>query len=311
MSQEIDFPVFRTSKGVLCVADSRQVLPLVESESVDLILTSPPFPIPTKKVAKGGKYVQPFKSSDDFYPWLETFVEEFKRVLKPSGSLLIETATTWVPGLPVVDPWQWRMPEFFSSHGFYFIQELWILFENRLAVPVEWVGKQKIRFRWLVNPLWWFSKTPFPKVKVGKVRTAKSDSRDKIPDRVLKRDSGHTIRPALYTRIGQGRIRGNVFRRGNTADRKWVRLLRAMGRNIHPARFPEPLVKDLIRTFTDPGDLVLDPWAGSNTVGYVAEQMGRRWVSAEIDPAIAADSILRFLPPESLSKIIATREEKS
>jgi len=55
-----------------------------------------------------------------------------------------------------------------------------------------------------------------------------------------------------------------------------------------------------IRFLTKPGDVVLDPFAGSNTTGRVAESLRRRWVSVELDPLYAKTSAVRFgeVPPE-------------
>jgi DNA modification methylase len=52
---------------------------------------------------------------------------------------------------------------------------------------------------------------------------------------------------------------------------------------------------------TKPGDMVADIFSGSNTTGYVAERLGRRWLSIELDPSFASLSAIRFL--EELSAI--------
>ena len=57
---------------------------------------------------------------------------------------------------------------------------------------------------------------------------------------------------------------------------------------------PEQLVELLVQFLTDPGDLVLDPFAGSNTTGAVAERLGRRWLAVEADAEYAAASQVRF-----------------
>lgn len=64
---------------------------------------------------------------------------------------------------------------------------------------------------------------------------------------------------------------------------------------------PKELVEFFIRFLTDEGDLVLDPFAGSNTTGAVAEQLGRRWLSVEADWSYASSSITRFNPDEVIS----------
>ena len=66
------------------------------------------------------------------------------------------------------------------------------------------------------------------------------------------------------------------------------------GQKIHPARFPAELPRFFIEFLTEPDDLVLDPFAGSNTTGAVAEQLGRRWIAVEKNRTYAEDSELRF-----------------
>jgi site-specific DNA-methyltransferase (cytosine-N4-specific) len=64
---------------------------------------------------------------------------------------------------------------------------------------------------------------------------------------------------------------------------------------------PERLVEFFMEFLTEPGDLVLDPFAGSNTTGAVAEVMKRRWIAIEANPVYVAGSRSRFpsLPDES------------
>jgi DNA modification methylase len=63
---------------------------------------------------------------------------------------------------------------------------------------------------------------------------------------------------------------------------------------------PIELAEFFIRFLTDPGDLVFDPFGGSNTSGAVAETLGRRWIASEPDWQYAASSIVRFQPREIL-----------
>ena len=69
----------------------------------------------------------------------------------------------------------------------------------------------------------------------------------------------------------------------------------------HPARMPDGLAAFFVNFLTDEGDLVLDPFAGSNTTGYVAEKLGRRWISCDIVPDYAAQSRIRLR--ESMEKL--------
>jgi len=63
---------------------------------------------------------------------------------------------------------------------------------------------------------------------------------------------------------------------------------------VHPARYPAALPEFFIKLLSKEGDIVLDPFAGSNVTGRVAEDLGRRWISIEIEPAYVRASAIRF-----------------
>jgi site-specific DNA-methyltransferase (cytosine-N4-specific) len=67
----------------------------------------------------------------------------------------------------------------------------------------------------------------------------------------------------------------------NAANDPYTRRCKAAGLKVHPARFPRALPEFFIRMLTDKGDLVIDPFAGSNTTGAVAEALQRRWLAFE------------------------------
>lgn len=75
----------------------------------------------------------------------------------------------------------------------------------------------------------------------------------------------------------------------------YFRACKLAGAAGHPARFPEGLPEFFIKLLTDPGGLVVDFFAGSNTTGAVAERLGRRWLSRELDRSYVAASAFRFL----------------
>ena len=73
-----------------------------------------------------------------------------------------------------------------------------------------------------------------------------------------------------------------------------MRRCREASLKPHPARFPEGLPEFFIKFLSDPGDLVLDPFAGSNVTGSVAERLGRRWLAFELFSDYLAGSKFRF-----------------
>jgi site-specific DNA-methyltransferase (cytosine-N4-specific) len=81
----------------------------------------------------------------------------------------------------------------------------------------------------------------------------------------------------------------------NTASRDhYRRACRERNVAAHPAVMPEALVAFFVQFLTDPNDVVLDPFAGSNTTGAVAERLGRRWLAVEADSEYAESSRIRF-----------------
>jgi site-specific DNA-methyltransferase (cytosine-N4-specific) len=119
--------------------------------------------------------------------------------------------------------------------------------------------------------------------------------------RLIKRGVRRTIRPsghAIKESFGQdrgGAIPSNVIETGNNeSNSAYIKLSKTHGQKIHPARFPAELPRFFIRLLTEPGDVVLDPFAGSNTTGAVAQELGRRWISIEVVPEYVQNSLLRF-----------------
>jgi site-specific DNA-methyltransferase (cytosine-N4-specific) len=110
-----------------------------------------------------------------------------------------------------------------------------------------------------------------------------------------KRPSGHDI-GARFADANPGAIPSNLLEIPNTdSNSAYLRLCKLAGIESHPARFPERLPSFFINFLTDPGDIVLDVFAGSNTTGAMAEAAGRRWLAFELDAQYLAASAFRFL----------------
>lgn len=76
-----------------------------------------------------------------------------------------------------------------------------------------------------------------------------------------------------------------------------------MGIKGHPARFPSKLPEFFIKMLTEPGDLVVDIFSGSNTTGSVAETENRRWLSFEERLEYVAASSFRFIKGASVDEM--------
>jgi DNA modification methylase len=119
-----------------------------------------------------------------------------------------------------------------------------------------------------------------------------------------ERPSGHDIAAAFGKENG-GAIPSNLLQIPNTdSNSHYLRMCKLLGKDSHPARFPPGLPKFFIEFLTEPGDFVVDIFSGSNTTGFVAEQLGRNWLSVELDRDYAALSALRFMENSAESDIV-------
>jgi len=107
--------------------------------------------------------------------------------------------------------------------------------------------------------------------------------------------SGHDIAEAFGKDNG-GAIPSNLLQISNTeSNSHYLRACKMLNREGHPARFPVELPRFFIQFLTDPGDIVVDIFSGSNTTGMAAEELGRRWLAVELDRSYATLSAVRFM----------------
>jgi DNA modification methylase len=148
-----------------------------------------------------------------------------------------------------------------------------------------------------VECVWWLSKNPFPKADNRKVLREYSKDMLRLMERGYKakrRPSGHNITDKFGRNLG-GSIPPNLLEFGNNdSNGYYLQACKRTGIKPHPARFPSQLPRFFIDFLTDDGDLVLDPFAGSNTTGAVAEQSRRRWLAFETQQDYLEASKFRF-----------------
>jgi site-specific DNA-methyltransferase (cytosine-N4-specific) len=108
------------------------------------------------------------------------------------------------------------------------------------------------------------------------------------------RPSGHNITLKFQKDQG-GSIPPNLLIIGNTdSSSDYLKKCKEAGLSPHPARFPKELPEFFIKFLTDPGDVVLDPFGGSNVTGKAAEDLRRRWMCFELLAEYLDGSRFRF-----------------
>lgn len=284
-----------TDLGAAYCGDSLELLKGLEDDSVNLVVTSPPFALQRQK-----EYGN--KDQSEYIDWLTQFAQLVLQKLRPDGSFVLDLGGAYEKGVPVRSLYNFRIPiRFCDDLGFFLAQDFYWHNPSKLPSPIEWVNKRKIRVKDTVNTVWWFSKSEHPKADVRRVLVEYSDRMKKLlknPDayyKPKKRPSGHDIGASFGNGNG-GAIPPNLLQIPNSeASSQYLRACKAIGVPSHPARFPARLPEFFIRMLTDPGDTVLDIFAGSNTTGLVAETEGRQWLAFEQRLDYLAASTFRFL----------------
>lgn len=282
-------PAYTTRWGRAYHADALDVLRQLPDDSVSLVLTSPPFALRRQK-AYGNV------AATEYVDWFWPFAEQIHRVLRPDGSFVLDIGGAWNPGLGTRSLYQYELI-IRLTRRFHLAQEFYWYNPSKLPTPAEWVTIRRTRVKDAVTTIWWLSKTEAPNSDNRRVLRPYSRSMQRLLRdgyQVAMRPSQHEIGPH-FRRDNGGAIPPNLLSIPNTrSNDDYFRRCREAGLPIHPARFPSPLPDFFVRFLTEPKQLVLDPFGGSNTTGYAAEQLGRRWISVEINGEYVEGSRLRF-----------------
>ena len=284
-------PAYTTRRGAAYRGDALDLLRAMPDESVNLVITSPPYALEFKK--EYGNEPQ-----DTYVEWFLPFAREVLRVLRPDGSFVVNVGGAWQKGHPVRSLYHFRLLlELVDTVGFFLAQEIYWHNPAKMPTPAEWVNVQRIRVKDSVEPCWWLSKTERPKASNLGVLVAYSDDMLRLIDRgfrAKRRPSGHLAKATWQKDLG-GAIPGNVLTMGNNDSiGRYIAMLTARGLKVHPARFPVHLPGWFIRFLTEPGDIVVDIFGGSMTTGWAAERLDRAWLGFELSEEYVEASRLRF-----------------
>jgi site-specific DNA-methyltransferase (cytosine-N4-specific) len=282
-------PVYTTPLGACHQGDALELLRAVPDDSVALVITSPPFALRRKK--EYGNV-----AATEYVEWFWPFAVEIFRVLTPEGSFVLDMGPAWNRGTGTRSLFPYHLVLKLCER-FHLVQECYWHNPSKLPTPAEWVTIRRTRVKDAVNTLWWFGKTTTPRADNRRVLKPYSRSMQRLFREGCKRarrPSQHEVAPS-FERDNGGAIPSNLVEVANTTSRDpYLANCRAAGISPHPARFPAAIPEFFIRFLTEPGDLVLDPFAGSNTTGQVAQALERRWLAFEINGDYVAGSRLRF-----------------
>lgn len=273
-----------TQRGAIFHSTIEDFLDSEEAESlrhkVQLIFTSPPYPLNTKKKygnLQGQEYVE----------WLANLAPQFTKLLKKDGSIVIEIGNSWVPGEPLMSTLALEsLLEFLKRGNLNLCQQFISHNPARLPGPAQWVNVERIRAKDSFTHVWWMSPSTRPLADNRNVLQAYSKAMQGLLKRQKynagNRPSEHRIGEKSFLSNHGGAIPSNVLTFSNTTSGDaYLEYCRKHNLKPHPARMPAGLAEFFIRFLTKKRNLVLDPFGGSNITGAAAEALKRRWITIE------------------------------
>ncbi len=230
-------------KDGLCVLDDcLNIFPSIKSDSINLIFADPPYNI-------GKEFEKKPLQKGEYIKWCKNWINECLRVLAPDGTFYLMAATQFMPYLDCFIDAKYfirsRITWYYDSSGVQAMKYFGSRYE-----PILMVVKDKNNYKFNANDI---------------MVDAKTGSTRKLIN----------YRKPVPEQYNSKKVMGNVW------EIPRVRYQMDEYQN-HPTQKPEKLLEIIIRASSDPGDLVLDPFAGSFTTCVVSQRLGRRCIGIEM-----------------------------
>jgi DNA modification methylase len=254
-------------RNCIIVGDALEVLPKLPAECADCVFIDPPYflQLPPKKL-KRWKVNSEVEAVDDQWDKFASFAEydEFiERLLTETKRVMKPKATIWVIS---------------TYHSIF-----------RIGKVMQDLGY------WILNDVLWVKNNPMPNWLGVRFTNATETLIFAVKDKGVK---GYTFNKAAAKEFGAGKVGANVWTLPLCTGKE--RLRNEKGEKAHSTQKPLELLRRVILTSTNEGDLVLDPVAGVGTTGAAAQALGRDFVMVELNADYAKAAAKRLAEPSAL-----------
>lgn len=253
-------------KADIHLGDCKEVLKKLPDNSVDLIFTSPPY-ADQRKNTYGG--IRP----DEYVKWFMPITEELLRVLKPTGSFVLNIKEKVVEGERSTYVLELILE--MRKQGWFWTEEF--IWHKKNCYPGKWPN----RFRDSWERLLQFNKEKHFNMYQEEVMVPMGDW---AKSRLKNLSDTDKTRDESRVGSGFGKNISNWLDRDKAYPTNVLHLATECANKDHSAAFPEGLPEWFIKLFTKEGDVVLDPFMGSGTTNFVAQRMSRNSIGIEILP---------------------------
>lgn len=286
------------------------------TESVAVCITSPPYPLAHPRAYGGPKAAE----------WVDFICRALEPIVKRllrGGTIAVNLGNDiFLPGSPARSNYRERFVIAMEERlGMSKLDEVCWFNPCRPPGPVQWASRQRIQLNSSYEPVYVFCNDPVACFADNRrVLAPHSDTQRALIKRGGERrrgvygDGAYRLRPGAFGGDTAGTIPRNVLSiPHNCADQQAMRQrARAVGLPDHGAAMPLKLASFLVQWLSRPGDLVVDPMAGTLTTPKAAELAGRRWLASELHLEYLLAGAHRFGEKDDLSEIsdeaLATQE---
>lgn len=284
--------IYSTGDGFALWAHAEDAARYIDDGSVQLVLTSPPYPVIKREY---GRFTVP-----EWLDWMRDLMAIWKRLITTDGTIAVNVMDVFQQGSPTLSPYVERFTlSAIDDVGLHLAGRMMWHSPTKLG-NIEWTSKRKVYPKNQLEHVLLFSKSATPAWDIRRMDrkdyaagTVRQEAQETARGR-SRRPSGLNLNGKAF-RLGEGPLPSNIIVSGGaTGSDTYSRRARAAGLGRHPARFPEAVPRKVIQLTTDRGDVCYDPMAGSNTTGKVASELGRRFISSDPMLEYVRGSSLRF-----------------
>ena len=266
----------------LC-GDCIDILKTLDDNSIDLILTSPPYADQRDYGASNTKI-----AADGYVELFRPKAEQLHRVLKEDGSFVLNINDKVVDGYQHLFVFK-LVIMLCDEIGFHLVRDY--IWHNPATPPNVYSTGKYGRTKKSHEYCFWFSKSNKWTFNLDPIRSPYKKGMEKFLNGEGKGERSHNTRPSthsfdcekVWTNHG-GADPGSVISISNTNSNDHFMKLCKEKHIAHPARFPEKLVVFFVLSGSNEGDIVLDPFSGSGTTAVVAAKNNRRWIGIDANP---------------------------
>jgi site-specific DNA-methyltransferase (adenine-specific) len=235
----------------------------IESSSVDMIMTSPPYAERRKRCYKG-------MDTKNYVAWFLEFAKEFKRILKPTGSFILNIKPHCSEGERVLYVMK-LVIALKEEVGFRFTDEFtW----TKNGVP----GKFNGRFKNAFEPVYHFTiEKGFTHNPLAVATEATEVSKSRYKRKACGESSNGSGLAGMRKEIKSNlALPSNHLHLNQKSNQHTLQ-------SKHPAVYPVELCEFFVKAFSNEGDVVIDPFMGSGTTGVAAKSLNRDFIGIELD----------------------------